>query len=37
MLTSWGRIDVFDEFDEARIERFIVSNRNKGRENVIMG
>jgi hypothetical protein len=36
-LTSWGRIDVFDEFDEARIVRFIESNRNKGRENVIAG
>ena len=36
VLTSWGRIDKFDEFDEQRITNFIESNKNKGRENVIM-
>jgi hypothetical protein len=36
VLTSWGRIDKFDEFDEQRITTFIESNKNKGRENVIM-
>jgi hypothetical protein len=35
-LTSWGRIDTFDEFDEQRIVAFIEAYKNKGREQVIM-
>ena len=34
-LTAWGRIDTFDEYDEARIESFIRAFRNKGPEQVI--
>lgn len=34
-LTAWGRIDTFDEYDEARIQRFIEYYKNKGRERVI--
>lgn len=26
-LTAWGRIDTFDDFDEARIQRFIRAYR----------
>lgn len=36
VLTAWGRIDTFDEYDEARIQRFIEYYKNKGRERVIM-
>lgn len=35
VLTAWGRIDTFDEFDEARIVRFIDAYKNRGRENVM--
>ncbi|MCC6626945.1 MAG: DUF3105 domain-containing protein [Chloroflexi bacterium] len=36
VLTSWGFIDTFDEYDEQRIVNFIEARKNKGRENVIM-
>ena len=35
VLTAWGRIDTFDEYDEARIDKFISKNRNNGPEKVI--
>jgi hypothetical protein len=31
-LTAWGRIDTFQEYDEARIIKFIEAWRNKGPE-----
>jgi hypothetical protein len=34
-LTAWGRIDIFDEFDEQRITNFIEAFKNKGREVVM--
>jgi hypothetical protein len=36
VLTAWGYIDSFDEFDEQRITNFIEGRKGKGRENVIM-
>jgi hypothetical protein len=31
-LTAWGRIDTFDQYDEARIKRFVDEYRDKGPE-----
>ncbi len=33
-LTSWGQIDLLDEFDRERIEEFVKKNRNRAPENV---
>ena len=33
-LTSWGKIDLLDEFDLERIEEFVKKNRNHAPENV---
>ena len=33
-LTAWGKIDLLDEFDSARIEEFVDKNRNRGPEDV---
>ena len=33
-LTSWGKIDLLDEFDRERIEEFVKKNRNHAPENV---
>ena len=33
-LTSWGKIDLLDEFDRERIEEFVDKNRNHAPENV---
>jgi hypothetical protein len=33
-LTSWGKIDLLDEFDRERIEEFVKKNRNNAPENV---
>ena len=33
-LTSWGKIDLLDEFEEERIEEFVDKNRNHAPENV---
>ena len=32
-LTSWGKIDLLDEFEEERIEEFVDKNRNHAPEN----
>lgn len=33
-LTAWGRIDKFDDFDEARIKRFINAFKDEGPEKI---
>ena len=33
-LTSWGKIDLLDEFDQERIEEFVKKNRNRAPESV---
>jgi hypothetical protein len=33
-LTSWGKIDLLDEFDRERIEEFVKKNRNFAPESV---
>jgi hypothetical protein len=33
-LTSWGKIDLLDEFDQDRIEEFVKKNRNHAPEDV---
>jgi len=33
-LTSWGKIDLLDEFDRDRIEEFVSKNRGKGPEGL---
>ena len=32
-LTSWGKIDLLDEFDQERIEEFVKKNRNRAPES----
>ena len=34
-LTSWGKIDLLDEFDVGRIEKFIEKNRNHAPESFV--
>jgi hypothetical protein len=33
-LTSWGQIDLLDQFEEDRIREFVKKNRNHAPENV---
>lgn len=33
-LTSWGKIDLLDKFDQERIEEFVKKNRNRAPESV---
>jgi hypothetical protein len=34
-LTSWGKIDLLDEFDRGRIEKFVSKNRNHAPESYV--